>query len=154
MVNIKVGDLVKRVRRLDSYIWTDFLDSGYKSDDIFQVTAVSKEDFLSINIQDWLDPSAPEDKYPFGADNFEIVEDLTEPKEDSLPPVQDSVSYEGEGPVYAFENVPLLVETLNGSIGLFLGESCVSLSPDDALDLAHDITRMALQIKREERDQD
>ena len=151
MVNIKVGDLVKRVRGLDSYVWLDFLDSGYKGDDIFQVTAVTKG---AINIQDWFDPSAPEDKYPFGVGNFEIVEDLTEPKEDSLPPVQDSVSYEGEGPVYAFENVPLLVERLNGSIGLFLGESCVSLSPDDALDLAHDITRMALQIKREERDQD
>lgn len=90
------------------------------------------------------------DPYPWYADNFELYQ---EPEEE-LPPVPDSVSYLKEN------GRRKLVARINGdSVNVLLSLSYrgiidavgYNMEPDAALQLAHDLRRMAMEIKRKEK---
>ena len=102
------------------------------------------------------------DPYPWYADNFELYQ---EPK-DELPPVPDKVAYmnskrdpgndqrlvlekdngDGEGLMY------IGVVPKKGSTRAKV-EIGINIDPDSALQLAHDLRRMAMEIKRKEKAQ-
>lgn len=87
------------------------------------------------------------DTHPWFAYNFE----LHQKPEEELPPVPRSVSYlKDDG------RLKLEVYNTGSSVTLLLGLRKVStlgysLDPDSALQLAHDLRRMAMDIKRKEK---
>lgn len=92
------------------------------------------------------------DTHPWIASNFELYQE----SEDELPPVPDSVSYLKEN------GRRKLVARINGdSVNVLLSLSYhnitdavgYSMEPDAALQLAHDLRRMAMEIKRKEKAQ-
>lgn len=160
MSKFKVGDKV--VRTVGERKDEDFLrmlgEAAY-----YTVTSVSPQGlWLQVN-----GVSKVYDEQPWAAINFELYQ---EPK-DELPPVPDSVMY--------FNSVRdesndqhLVVEMTNkhygwsdeadAHIGLRVvpktswAGACmvgINLTPDAALQLAHDLRRMAMEIKRKEKAQ-
>ncbi|AOT23849.1 hypothetical protein HOR30_gp10 [Klebsiella phage KP-Rio/2015] len=98
------------------------------------------------------------DPYPWYADNFELYQ---EPEDEELPPVQASVTYMNSKRDSGNDQ-RLVLEKDNGSgEGLmYIGviprkgstraqeEIGINIDPDSALQLAHDLRRMAMDIKR------
>lgn len=94
-----------------------------------------------------------EDPRPWYWNNFELYQ---EPEDDELPPVPRSVSYLKEN------GRRKLMASINGdSVNVLM---CLSyrgiidavsynMEPDAALQLAHDLRRMAMEIKRKEKAQ-
>ena len=103
------------------------------------------------------------DRHPWCRDNFELYQ---EPEDDELPPVPASVTYlntkrdRGNDQRLVLERDGATDENL-----LYIGivpkknstraeqEIGINMSPDAALQLAHDLRRMAMDIKRKERAQ-
>lgn len=140
----KVGDKVDRVQGLRSF---QKLEGGGP----YTVTAVSPSArFIQINLNNHYG-----DPYPWDAQNFKLVE-----QDDPLPPAPESVRYNDEySDRFAYKQTwldvkqddkQIYIET--GQYGEYKGVGMV-LSPDAALQLAHDLTRMAMGIKRRERAQ-
>lgn len=151
MSNFKVGDKV--VRTVESK--TFWLIQGVKN--YYIVTDVGAGGY-------WLQLDGVRDKEdprPWYAPNFELYQ---EPEDEALPPVPASVTYvnskrdrgndqrlvlekdngEGEGLMY-IGIVPKKGSTrAKQEIG-------INMSPDAAMQLAHDLRRMAMDIKRKEK---
>ena len=103
------------------------------------------------------------DRHPWYVNNFELYQ---EPEDEELPPIPASVTYmnskrdpgndqrlvldkdngEGEGLMY------IGVIPRKGSTRAQM-EIGINIDPDSALQLAHDLRRMAMEIKRKEKAQ-
>ena len=153
MSEFKVGDKVVRLDGTPTEMFHKILGSK----EYYIVTHVS-------NCGRWLQLDGVQhlgDAAPWGGINFKLYQ---EPGDDELPPVPPSVTYlntkRGPG------NDQRLVlerdrETDEGL--LYIGivprknstraenEIGINMSPDAALQLAHDIRRMAMEIKRKEK---
>lgn len=152
MSKFKVGDKV--VRTKDCGKDENFL-SKLGRDIYYTVTSVSGDYWLQVD--GWVDRA---DKHPWYALNFELYQE----PEDELPPVPASVSYmnskrdpgndqrlvlekdngRGEGLMY------IGVIPRKGSTRAKV-EIGINIDPDSALQLAHDLRRMAMDIKRKEK---
>lgn len=152
MPMFKVGDKV--VRTKDCGEDENFL-SKVGRDIYYTVTSVSGGYWLQVD--GWVDHT---DKHPWYAPNFELYQE----PEDELPPVPASVSYmnfkrdpgndqrlvldkdngDGEGLMY------IGVIPMKGSNRAKV-EIGINIDPDSALQLAHDIRRMAMAVKREQK---
>lgn len=151
MSNFKVGDKV--VRTVESK--TFWLIQGVKN--YYIVTDVGAGGY-------WLQLDGVRDKEdprPWYAPNFELYQ---EPRDEELPPVPSSVSYlntkrdPGNGQRLVLERYSETDEGL-----LYIGivprknstraeqEIGINMSPDAALQLAHDLNRMANEIKRKQK---
>lgn len=136
MTKFKVGDKVDRVQGLRSF---QKLEGGGP----YTVTAVSPSArFIQINLNNHYG-----DSYPWDAQNFKLVE-----QDDPLPPAPKSGVY------YSHNNdrrlTVLLEEGLpEDVIAVGTGASFlkVRLTAETALVLAHDLNRMAMEIKRKEK---
>lgn len=160
MSMFKVGD---KVVRKESCGEDEFFLSKLGRDIYYTVTAVS--DWGGFIQVDGL--ALRSDKYPWCVINFELYQE----PEDELPPVPDSVMYfnsvRDEG-----NDQHLVVEMTSKSdkwnpeadahIGLMVVPRTdrtqkralgVNLTPDAALQLAHDLRRMAMEVKRKEKAQ-
>ena len=143
MSKFKVGDKV--VRAVGGRRHGDFLrmlgEAAY-----YTVTSVSPQGlWLQVN-----GVSKVYDEQPWAAINFEPYQ---EPEEE-LPPVPRSVSYLKEN------GRRKLVASINGdSVNVLLSLSyrgtidavSYNMEPDAALQLAHDLRRMAMSVKREQK---
>lgn len=161
MSMFKVGDKVvrKEWRGEDEYFISKLGGSPY-----YIVTSISAGGRF-IQVDGFITRS---DRHPWYVDNFELYQ---EPK-DELPPVPDSVMYfnsvrdDGNDQHLVVErtdrsdgwadeatgHIGLKVAPRTGSTraGMSIG---INLTPDAALQLAHDIRRMAMDIKRKEKAQ-
>lgn len=160
MNKFKVGDKVVRLPRADNSLFAHV--QGDK--DYYVVTSISNgRGFVQLDGVAYRD-----DPHPWYHENFELYIGT----KDELPPVPDSVVYfnsvrdEGndqhlvlemthcseEWADVATEHLGLKVVPRTGSTraGKSIG---INLTPDAALQLAHDIRRMAMEIKRKERAQ-
>ena len=142
MVNFKVGDVVERFD-------DDFLQLVGPGPHI--VTGVNTAGWLQINR--WKAYSG--DEYPWYPDYFTLVDGGY----DELPPAPKSVLYfnsirsEGNDQCITVrpDDDPRYEGTLCISVhprGDYTGYQSVALDPDAALQLAHDLHRMAMEIKR------
>ena len=150
MYRFKVGDKV--VRTKDCGKDECFL-SKLGREIYYTVTSVSGSYWLQVD--GWVDHN---DKHPWYAPNFELYQE----PEDELPPVPASVSYIN----YKRDtgNDQRLVVAKDNWEGLmYIGviprkgstraqaEIGINIDPDSALQLAHDIRRMAMDIRRKEK---
>lgn len=162
MSNFKVGDKVVRKPRKDNSVFKLYQgDFAY-----YTVTDVSASGYW-FQLDNYTDGG--KDLYPWYAINFELYQ---EPGDDELPPVPDSVMYFNS--VRDEDNDQRLVvemtldsdkwsDEANAHIGVMViprtgstrsSKSIgINLSPDAALQLAHDLRRMAMDIKRKEKAQ-
>lgn len=145
MHKFKVGDKVVRTKDCgkDEHFLSNLGQKIY-----YTVTSVIGDYWLQVD--GWVDR---EDKHPWYTLNFELY---PEPEDDELPPVPRSVSYLKEN------GRRKLVASINGnSVNVLM---CLSyrgiidavsynMEPDAALQLAHDLRRMAMDIKRKEKAQ-
>lgn len=146
MHNFKVGDKVERKAHHNNDIFLHYVGPAP-----YVVTAVSTDGyFLCIN--NWEDSGG--DRYPWSRSNFTLVAE----QDDPLPPAPESVRY-NEGAVgFTFE-----VKSLGGNnlfphrirLGILCGDcdithKYVCVDPDTALQLAYDLRRMAMEIRRKE----
>lgn len=140
MAKFKVGDVVERAGR-DSNIWLDFTaaDSGP-----YVVTSTTVGGWIQINGYKGYDGY---NTHPFDTDKFKLVE-----QDDPCPPAPESVRY---------YTSPGKMNYLDIHIDTY-GELCIAatsdrdtfynyLDADAALQLAHDLNRMANEIKRREK---
>lgn len=154
MSKFKVGDKV--VRTKDCGKDENFL-SKLGRDIYYTVTSVTGDYWLQVD--GWVDG---DDEHPWYSSNFELYQ---EPM-DELPPVPDREVYlnfkrdrgndqrlvldkdngEGEGLMY------IGVIPRKGSTRAQM-EIGINIDPDSALQLAHDLRRMAMEIKRKEKAQ-
>lgn len=150
MSMFKVGD---KVLRKESCGEDEFFRSKLGRDAYYTVTAVSGGGGF-IQVDGWVLRS---DKYPWSADNF----DLYQEPEDELPPAPTSVLYIGAQVQHRQLKVHPYNRHSSGEWYLDLhigggvigdGKSCL-LSADDVLQLAHDLRRMAMELKRKEKAQ-
>lgn len=148
MSKFKVGDKVVRTKVCgkDGHFLSNLGQKIY-----YTVTSVIGDYWIQVDW--WVDR---EDEHPWHALNFELYQE----PEDELPPVPDNVYYPD-----MFELLTG-IRAAGGTSGLTLRKSpytssAVSLSIDDskwtrldadaALQLAHDLRRMAMDIKRKEK---
>lgn len=155
MSMFKVGD---KVIRKESCGEDEFFLSKLGRDIYYTVTSVSKRgSFIQVN---GLGTSG--DKHPWYISNFELYQ---EPK-DELPPVPSSVSYLNTKRDRGNDQRLVLERDSETDEGLlYIGiiprkgstraerEIGINMSPDAALQLAHDLRRMAMEIKRKEKAQ-
>lgn len=149
MTKFKAGDVVERTGRSYSG-WLDFTatDSGP-----YVVTSTAKGGWIQINGYTTCDGR---NTHPFAADNFKLVE-----QDDPLPPAPESVLYvESGSPVGTDAELLVKGSKYGGLLFELYAERKVDgvhacagmrLDPDAALQLAHDLTRMAMEIKRKEK---
>lgn len=154
----KVGDKVVRKPRKDNSTFEMYMGVF----DYYTITSISKGGGW-LQLDNFTDNG--KDPHPWYVSNFELYQ---EPK-DELPPVPDSVMYFNS--VRDEDNDQhLVVEMTNkhygwndeadAHIGLRVvpktswTQACmvgINLTPDAALQLAHDLRRMAMDIKRKEK---
>ena len=145
MCKFKVGDKVVRLGGTPTEMFHKILGSK----EYYIVTYIS-------NCGRWLQLDGVHhlgDAAPWGGINFKLYQ---EPEDDELPPVPRSVSYLKEN------GRRKLMASINGdSVNVLM---CLSyrgiidavsynMEPDAALQLAHDLRRMAMDIKRKEKAQ-
>lgn len=153
MSKFKVGDKVVRTKDCgkDEFFLFKLGRKAY-----YTVTAVRGNCWLQVD--GWVDR---EDWYPWYTPNFELYQ---EPECEELPPVPDKVAYmnykrdpgndqrlvlekdngDGEGLMY------IGVVPKKGSTRAKV-EIGINIDPNSALQLAHDLRRMAMEIKRKEK---
>ncbi|UYE94841.1 hypothetical protein Skp1_00011 [Klebsiella phage SKP1] len=149
MSMFKVGD---KVVRKESCGEDEFFLSKLGRDIYYTVTSVSKRgSFIQVN---GLGTSG--DKHPWYISNFELYQG----PEDELPPVPDSVYYPdmytlltgsraaGGTSGLTVRQSPYTAEAISLSID---HSKWTRLDADAALQLAHDLRRMAMKIKREQK---
>ena len=154
MSMFKVGD---KVVRKESCGEDEFFLSKLGRDIYYTVTSVSERgSFVQVN---GLGTSS--DKHPWYISNFELYQ---EPEDKELPPVPASVAYmnykrdpgndqrlvidkdngDGEGLMY----IGVIPRKGSTRVKFEIG---INIDPDSALQLAHDLRRMAMDIKRKEK---
>lgn len=156
MSKFKVGDVVLRNHN-PSGRWQEFAQQTPSTQ--YTVTAVNGR-WIQVNGYSFLD-----DTCPFLGTNFTLAAEL---QDDELPPAPESVSYYNS--YIVGQNDQYLV--LDGYCDyypdkglMFLGivprgstratkEIGINMDADAALQLAHDLTRMAMEIKRKEKQDD
>ena len=154
MPMFKVGDKV--VRTKDCGKDEDFM-SKLGREIYYTVTSVSGSYWLQVD--GWVDRN---DKHPRYAPNFELYQE----PEDELPPVPASVAYMNTKREPGNDQRLVLERDSETDEGLlYIGvvprknstraeqEIGINMSPDAALQLAHDLRRMAMDIKRKEKAQ-
>lgn len=143
MSMFKVGD---KVVRKESCGEDEFFLSKLGRDIYYTVTSVSERgSFVQVN---GLGTSS--DKHPWYISNFELYQE----PEDELPPAPRSVSYlkeNGHRKLTACINGDLVSVLLSLSYRGITDAVGYSMEPDAALQLAHDLRRMAMEIKRKEK---
>lgn len=155
MHKFKVGDKVVRTKACGK---DEHFPSNLGQKIYYTVTSVIDDYWLQVD--GWVDR---EDKHPWYTLNFELYQ---EPEDEELPPVPASVAYmnskrdpgndqrlvidkdngDGEGIMY------IGVIPRKGSTRAKV-EIGINIDPDSALQLAHDLRRMAMDIKRKEKAQ-
>lgn len=153
MNKFKVGDVVERVLGVETYL-------VYQGSATGTVTAVSPQGGLQID--GWMDTA--NNRYPWHSENFVHA---AKPADDPLPPAPTSTLYFNSEATkgndqrlrvsVGFDDcVDIMVIPRTNSPALLavsvrygLG---VGLNPDGALQLAHDIRRMAMALKRKEKE--
>ena len=153
MSKFKVGDKVVRKPRKDNSSF-----KTYQGDFAYYVITGITTSGHGLQLDNFTDGG--KDAYPWYADNFELYQE----KGDELPPVPDKVAYmnskrdpgndqrlvlekdngEGEGLMY------IGVIPKKGSTRAKV-EIWINIDPDSALQLAHDLRRMAMEIKRKDK---
>lgn len=129
MHNFKVGDVVERVVAPLPF---KILEGGGP----YTVTAVSPSaHFIQINLNTHYG-----DHYPWDARNFKLVE-----QDDPLPPAPESGVYFNHN---NSRKATLRAEEDVVALGVDGAARKVRLTADTALVLAHDLLRMAMEIKR------
>lgn len=154
MSMFKVGDKVVRKEWCgeDEYFISKLGGSPY-----YIVTSVSASGRF-IQVDGFITRS---DRHPWYANNFELYQ---EPEDEELPPVPSSVSYLNTKRDPGNDQRLVLEKDSETTEGLlYIGivprkgstraerEIGINMSPDSALQLAHDIRRMAMEIKRKEK---
>lgn len=137
MVNFKVGDAVER--RVDNSAFLRAVGPGPHV-----VTAVSSGGYW-LQINGWVDSSG--NGCPWSANNFALVMGQLD---DPLPPAPESGVY------FNHDNsrkATLRAEEAVVALGVDGAARKVRLTADTALVLAHDLRRMAMEIKRKEKQQ-
>lgn len=159
MSKFKVGDkVVRKAHKNNSSFKTYQGDFAY-----YVVTDITASGHW-LQLDNFTDGGT--DPYPWYAEHFELYRE----KDDELPPVPDSVMYFNS--VRDEDNDQRLVvemtsesdmwnDNANAHIGLAIIPKTgstraskaigINLAPDAALQLAHDLRRMAMDIKRKEK---
>ncbi|UJD04598.1 hypothetical protein PWKp7_00013 [Klebsiella phage PWKp7] len=156
MSKFKVGDKVVRaiVGRKDEDFLRMLGEAAY-----YTVTSVPPEGYwLQVN-----GVSKMYDEHPWAACNFELYQ---EPEDEELPPVPDSVAYMNAKRNRGNDQRLVLEKDNGDGEGLmYIGviprkgstraqeEIGINIDPDSALQLAHDLRRMAMAVKRKEKAQ-
>ncbi|UPT53505.1 hypothetical protein [Klebsiella phage P1010] len=151
MSKFKVGDKVVRTvgSRKDAGFLSLLGEAPY-----YTVTSVCSTDYwLQVN-----GVSKIYDEHPWACSNFELYQ---EPEDEELPPVPSSVSYMNTKRDPGNDQRLVLEKDSETNEGLlYIGivprkgstraerEIGINMSPDSALQLAHDIRRMAMKVKR------
>ena len=155
MSKFKVGDKVVRKPLKDNSTFEMHMGVF----DYYIITSISKAGWW-LQLDNFTDNG--KDPHPWYASNFELYQE----PEDELPPVPASVAYmnskrdprndqrlvidkdngDGEGLMY------IGVIPRKGSTRAMV-EIGINIDPDSALQLAHDLRRMAMEIKRKEKAQ-
>lgn len=150
MSKFKVGDKVVRTKDCGK---DEVFLSKLGRDIYYTVTSVSGAYWLQVD--GWVDR---DDEHPWYSLNFELYQ---EPEDEELPPVPASVTYMNSKRDRGNDQ-RLVLEKDNG-LGeglMYIGviprkgstraqeEIGINIDPDSALQLAHDIHRMAMAVKR------
>ncbi len=156
MHKFKVGDKVVRKEWCgeDEYFISKLGGSPY-----YIVTSVSAGG-LFIQVDGFI---ARSDRHPWYVNNFELYQ---EPGDEELPPVPASVTYVNSKRDPGNDQRLVLEKDNGDGKGLmYIGvvpkkgstrakvEIGINIDPDSALQLAHDLRRMAMDIKRKEKAQ-
>lgn len=143
MGKFKVGDRVLRVTAVNSVM--SHL-TGIEKGGIYTVTSVSKG---ILTLAESFNPEAT---------SYETNYTLVEAQDDPLPPVPENVRYNDEHPDHSvYKQTWLDVKQDRNQIYIKTGQYGESkgvgmvLSPDAVLQLAHDLRRLAMKIKREDK---
>lgn len=154
MSKFKVGDKVVRKAHKNNSSFKSYMgDFAY-----YVITDITTSGHW-LQLDNFTDGGA--DPYPWYADNFELYQ---EPEADELPPVPSSVSYLNTKRDPGNDQRLVLERDSETDEGLlYIGivprkgstraelEIGINMSPDAALQLAHDLRRMAMEIKRKEK---
>lgn len=147
MYKFKVGDKVVRKPRKDNPAF-EVLQGVF---DYYTITSVSVGGCW-LQLDSVID-SREKDTHPWHALNFELYQE----PEDELPPVPRSVSYLKENGRRKLTACIHGGDLVNVKLSLdYWGKPEAlgySMEPDAALQLAHDLRRMAMEIKRKEKAQ-
>lgn len=156
MSKFKVGDKVVRKAHKNTSSF-----KAYQGDFAYYVITDITTSGHWLQLDNFTDGGA--NPYPWYADNFELYQ---EPEDEELPPVPASVTY--MNPKRDPGNDQRLVLKNDNGYGeclMYIGviprngstraqeEIGINIDPDSALQLAHDIRRMAMDIKRKEKAQ-
>lgn len=155
MSKFKVGDKVVRKAHKNHSSFKSYMgDFAY-----YVITDITTSGHW-LQLDNFTDGGA--DPYPWYADNFELYQE----KGDELPPVPASVSYLNTKRDRGNDQRLVLERDSETDEGLlYIGivprknstraenEIGINMSPDAALQLAHDLRRMAMDIKRKEKAQ-
>lgn len=155
MYKFKVGDKVVRKEEMGK-------------DTLFQDRLGNKIYYLVTSVSDggyWLQLDgwcSNHNTHPWYVLNFELYQ---EPEDEELPPVPSSVTYLNtkrdpgndqrlvlERPIWLEEGLLYIGIIPNDDSTQAEREIGINMNPDAALQLAHDIRRMAMDIKRKEKD--
>ena len=148
MSMFKVGDKVVRTKGFGKD--ENFL-STLGRNIYYTVTSVTGDYWLQVD--GWADG---DEEHPWHSLNFELYQE----PDDELPPVPDSVYYPdmytlltgedafGDTSGLTVRQSPYTAEAISLSID---GSKWTRLDADAALQLAHDLRRMAMKIKREQK---
>lgn len=152
MSKFKVGDKVVRSTDLNK---ENFLRHAGKKD-YYIVTGVCGM-WLQLDCK-----TREGDNYPWLASYYELYQE----PEDELPPVPDKVAYMNSKRDRGNDQRLVLEKDNGGGEGLmYIGviprkgstraqeEIGINIDPDSALQLAHDLRRMAMEVKRKEKAQ-
>ena len=153
MSMFKVGD---KVVRKESCGEDEFFLSKLGRDVYYTVTSVSKRgSFIQVN-----GLGINGDKHPWYISNFELYQE----PENELPPVPDKVAYmNSKRDLGNDQRLVLEKDNGDGEGLMYIGvvpkkgstrakvEIGINIDPDSALQLAHDIRRMAMSVKREQK---
>ncbi|WP_404645612.1 hypothetical protein [Raoultella ornithinolytica] len=153
MHKFKVGDKVVRTKACgkDEHFLSNLGQKIY-----YTVTSVIGDYWLQVD--GWVDR---EDRHPWHTLNFELYQ---EPEDDGLPPAPSSVSYLNTKRAPGnYQRLVLERDSETDEGLLYIGivprknstraeqEIGINMSPYAALQLAHDLRRMAMEIKRKEK---
>ncbi|UVX31756.1 hypothetical protein A1g_00012 [Klebsiella phage VLCpiA1g] len=153
MHKFKVGDKVVRTKACgkDEHFLSNLGQKIY-----YTVTSVIGDYWIQVD--GWVDR---EDRHPWYTLNFELYQ---EPEDEELPPVPASVAYMNSKRDQGNDQ-RLVLAKYNGEGLMYIGviprkgstrakvEIGINIDPDSALQLAHDLRRMAMDIKRKEKAQ-
>lgn len=143
MAKFKVGDVVERTGR-SSGVWRAFTAQETGP---YTVTSTTPGGWIQLNGYESVHEGLG--KHPFDDDNFTLVE-----QDDPLPPAPKSALYINEwGWGIEASNLGDEVRIGTGQPGSNFGWCYANMDPDTAFQLAHDLNRMANEIKRRERAQ-